>query len=162
MLGVSLRRLSRRVRALTGALLIAALVSNAQAVDLALSRVLSLNLTMFDDDVQLKPLSSNARFVASNGRFIFGSGTHSRWPVKLVDVPLVVRRAVLAAEDSEFYHHAGFQLAALARAAGANMLHGSVRLGGSTITEQLAKLNYSASQRTLGRKLHDVVYAARL
>src|SRR5256714_125888 len=162
MLGVSLHRLGRCVRALAGILAITVVASNATAVDMAASRALSRSLTLFDDHARLEPLPSNVRFVASDGRVIFPSRKHSRWPVKLVDVPLVVRHAVLAAEDSEFYHHAGFDLAALARAGLANVFHGSVRLGGSTITEQLAKLNYSTPERTVSRKLRDVVYAARL
>src|SRR2546421_2538064 len=70
------------------------------------------------------------------------------------------RRAVLAAEDADFYHHSGVNPLALLRAvAGTALGHTQ---GGSTITQQLAKLNYTGSSRTLFRKVREVFYASAL
>src|SRR5205085_820986 len=69
--------------------------------------------------------------------------------------------AVLAAEDANFYEHGGVDLTALTRAAWNDVRNGSVE-GGSTITQQLAKLNYTGSQRTVFRKFREMLYAAKL
>jgi penicillin-binding protein 1A len=80
--------------------------------------------------------------------------------IDLAAIPEHVRRAVLAAEDAEFYHHSGTNPLALARAV-ANTITGDTQ-GGSTITQQLAKLNYTGSHRSLFRKAREVFYASAL
>lgn len=80
--------------------------------------------------------------------------------VRLDQLPDHVSRAVLAAEDQNFYHHAGVDLTAIARAT-VRSLEGNTQ-GGSTITQQLAKLNYAGRDRTLFRKFKEVLYARRL
>jgi penicillin-binding protein 1A len=87
-------------------------------------------------------------------------GTRGSAPVKLSDLPPIVPHAVLAAEDANFYHHAGVDPAALARAAWSTV-RGHPQ-GGSTITQQLAKLDYAGSQHTLFRKVRELLYAFRL
>jgi penicillin-binding protein 1A len=72
-----------------------------------------------------------------------------------------VVHAVLAAEDAGFYQHGGVDLTALGRAAWNDVRSGHVQ-GGSTITQQLAKLNYTGSQRTFFRKFRELLYAAKL
>ena len=80
--------------------------------------------------------------------------------IELAAIPDHVRRAVLAAEDAEFYHHSGTNPLAIARAV-ANTVTGDTQ-GGSTITQQLAKLNYTGSHRSLFRKAREVFYASAL
>ena len=80
--------------------------------------------------------------------------------VDLAAIPEHVRRAVLAAEDAEFYHHSGTNPLAIVRAV-ANTVTGDTQ-GGSTITQQLAKLNYTGSHRSLFRKAREVFYASAL
>jgi penicillin-binding protein 1A len=81
-------------------------------------------------------------------------------PVKLAVVPKHVRNAVLAAEDKNFYHHGGVDPQAVTRAA-FRTLRGHSQ-GGSTITQQLAKLNYTAGEHTIFRKLREALYASKL
>ncbi len=76
------------------------------------------------------------------------------------DVPLHVRRAVLAAEDARFYEHSGTDPEAVGRAL-VHTLLGHPQ-GGSTITQQLAKLNYTAGERTLLRKVREVLFASAM
>jgi penicillin-binding protein 1A len=80
--------------------------------------------------------------------------------VELAAIPEHVRRAVLAAEDADFYHHSGTDPLAIVRAM-ANTVTGDTQ-GGSTITQQLAKLNYTGSHRSLFRKAREVFYASAL
>jgi len=83
-----------------------------------------------------------------------------RVPVRIADVPPAVRHAVLAAEDQDFYSHGGVDPTAVFRAF-LRTAQGRTQ-GGSTITQQLAKINYTARERTVLRKLKEVLYATEL
>jgi penicillin-binding protein 1A len=83
--------------------------------------------------------------------------------VPLDAVPPQVIRAFLAIEDAGFFEHCGLDFAALARAAWVNLrAGGEIRQGGSTITQQLAKSLLLDSDRTLRRKLRDMLLALRI
>jgi penicillin-binding protein 1B len=82
------------------------------------------------------------------------SGEEHR-PVRLDDVPKVLVRAVLAAEDHRFLDHPGLDVRSLTRAAWANIRAGRIRQGGSTITQQLIKMRLLTPRRTLARKLQE-------
>src|SRR4029079_1378094 len=62
---------------------------------------------------------------------------------------------------ADFYDHSGIDPAAVVRA-GLNDALGRQLQGGSTITQQLAKLNYTGNRRTVFRKLREALYALRL
>lgn len=86
-----------------------------------------------------------------------------RIPVRLKDLPDHVKNAILAAEDHRFYEHKGFDLLGILRALYANVTDKSEMLqGGSTITQQLAKIAFLESSRTLKRKVQDVIVATML
>src|SRR5581483_7395953 len=106
-------------------------------------------------------LPQSSKVVASDGSVVGRLGNEEHAPVDLHRLPPHVVHAVLAAEDAHFYEHGGVDLTALARAA-LNDVRGRHVQGGSTITQQLAKLNYTGSQRTLFRKLREVLYVAKL
>jgi penicillin-binding protein 1B len=76
-------------------------------------------------------------------------------PVRLSDVPPVVRTAVLATEDARFYEHGGLDPRGVLRAVWANVRKGRVVEGGSTITQQLVKSRLLTPERTLSRKLNE-------
>ena len=77
----------------------------------------------------------------------------------LHDVPKCLPEAVLAIEDRRFYHHFGIDLLGLLRAAGKDVLAGHVVEGGSTITQQLAKNLFLTPDRTLKRKVQEMLLA---
>ncbi|HEY3640288.1 MAG TPA: PBP1A family penicillin-binding protein [Xanthobacteraceae bacterium] len=79
--------------------------------------------------------------------------------VSLKDLPPYLPRAFIAIEDRRFYHHYGVDPFGLARAVIADVLHRGVQQGGSTITQQLAKNLFLTPQRTLWRKLQELVLA---
>jgi len=88
-------------------------------------------------------------------------------PLKLADAPReafpdVLVKAVLSIEDRRFYQHWGIDPAGIIRAARRNYDAGSIVEGGSTITQQVAKLRYLGSERTYGRKLRETFLAAWL
>jgi len=109
----------------------------------------------FDD------LPQASTVVAADGSVVGRLGNEEHQPVDLHRLPPHVVKAVLAAEDAHFYAHGGVDLTAMGRAAWNDVRSGKVQ-GGSTITQQLAKLNYTGSRRTVFRKLREVLYAAKL
>ncbi len=87
----------------------------------------------------------------------FGHKREQRQIISLDDVPQDLVHAVLAAEDTRFYQHRGVDLRAIVRAVYVDLRHGSIRQGGSTITQQLAKNYFLTPTRTLSRKLKELL-----
>ncbi len=89
------------------------------------------------------------------------SGRAQSWvPLDRIPRPLV--DAVLVAEDRGFFQHAGIAWRAVLRAAITNLRRGGVHQGGSTITQQLARLLFLDGQRTWARKAREAVIALLL
>ena len=85
-----------------------------------------------------------------------------RKALRLDDFPRHVVAAVLAAEDARFATHPGVDPLGLLRAMWINLRGGSVRQGGSTITQQLAKNLFLSPERTFARKLTEAALAVIL
>ena len=118
-------------------------------------------------------LSQSSTILDRNGKVIATLFTENRRPIKLGEVPLHARRALIAIEDSRFYEHNGLDVKGTARALARNSSSGSVQQGGSTLTQQYVKniLISSASteeaqkaaiQRSLRRKIQEARYALYL
>ncbi len=82
--------------------------------------------------------------------------------VRLSDVPATLKDGLLAVEDHRFYDHWGFSFIGIARAAWSNLRSGQVVAGGSTITQQLVKNYYLTPERTIVRKVTEVLMAVLL
>jgi penicillin-binding protein 1A len=82
--------------------------------------------------------------------------------VDLEAIPKVLRQAVVATEDSRFYRHNGVDLRGMARAVYHNLIPGGATEGGSTITQQLAKISLLSAERTLTRKMRDITLAVQI
>ncbi len=86
------------------------------------------------------------RIVAEDGSLLSEFGEERRSLVKLAEVPLHVRQAILAAEDSNFYDHSGVDWLAALRTAYTNAVGGQ-RAGASTITMQVARNFFLTRER---------------
>ena len=84
-----------------------------------------------------------------------------RW-VSYEHISPLLRRAVLIAEDDAFFSHGGLDWNEIRQAARKNLERGRVVRGGSTITQQLAKNLYLSEERTLLRKLKELILAVRI
>ena len=71
-------------------------------------------------------------------------------------------RAVIAAEDQRFFTHTGYDLTEILASIDNNQKPGQPRRGGSTLTQQLAKLLVTGSDRTAERKLRELLYAVEM
>lgn len=94
-----------------------------------------------------------------NGQVITEIGVQNRIPVKLSAIPLDVQNAFLAAEDVRFYEHIGIDPRAILRAIYHNIRGRSIQEGGSTITQQLAKNCFLTPERTIKRKIQELILA---
>jgi len=93
---------------------------------------------------------------------IYPAHKEDRELVKLSQLPPSLADALLAVEDQNFYDHYGVSFRGIARAMLANLKQGRVAQGGSTLTQQLVKNFYLSHERTLSRKLMEVVMAVML
>jgi penicillin-binding protein 1A len=100
------------------------------------------------------------RVYSAEGELIGEFGEEKRALIKIQDVPQVMKAAILAAEDDRFYQHGGVDYVGMARAAMAN-LRGR-REGASTITMQVARTFFLTREKTLARKLSEVLLAFKI
>ena len=105
------------------------------------------------------------RLHASNGDLIAEYAIENRVFLPIEEVPPLMKQAVLSAEDQNFYHHRGIDLVAMTRAAVTNVFNyasGKRLVGGSGITQQVAK-NFSLSgEVSYERKIKEAILAYRI
>jgi penicillin-binding protein 1A len=99
------------------------------------------------------------QIVDMQGRALARRGDLAGEPLPLKEMPSYVPKAFVAIEDRRFYEHHGVDPFGIGRAFVANALHRAVAQGGSTITQQLAKNLFLTQERTITRKLQEVLLA---
>ncbi|QQS39168.1 penicillin-binding protein [Candidatus Woesebacteria bacterium] len=110
--------------------------------------------------LQNREQSVSTKIYDRNGKLLYKIyDDKNRTPIKLKDVPIMVRQATLAAEDAEFYQHPGFSIKGILRAVRHNYQKDGELTGGSTITQQLVKNTLLTSEKTYVRKLREIVLA---
>lgn len=100
--------------------------------------------------------------LASDGQVIQKLGPATREKLVTGQMPLLVQRAFIAAEDRRFYQHDGIDPIGISRAMVRNISSGSVEEGASTITQQLARTVFLSQDRTIIRKLKEALLAGKL
>ncbi len=104
------------------------------------------------------PLSTH--ILDRNGKLLYEIfRDQNRTPIKLKDLPKYVPEATIAIEDKDYYSHKGVSLVSgVLRALRQDLLGGNLQ-GGSTITQQLVKVALLSQERTIQRKLKEIVLA---
>ena len=102
------------------------------------------------------------RIYSEEGVLIGEFGEERRAVVRLQDTPLMLRQAILAAEDERFYEHGGVDTLGVLRAAVSNVLSGGAREGASTITMQVARNFFLTSEKTFRRKINEALLALKI
>ncbi len=102
------------------------------------------------------------RVFSEDGKLISVFGTKRRIPVAINDIPLQVKQAYIAAEDSSFYSHPGFDIKGILRAVWQIVTTGKKQGGGSTITQQLTRNVFLTLDQTWTRKIKELFLAVKL
>ncbi len=101
----------------------------------------------------------NVRIVSVDGSLVANRGMTGGEAVGLHEMSPFIPEAVIAIEDRRFHSHFGIDPIGLARAMFENLTTGSISQGGSTITQQLAKNLFLKPDRTIERKVQEVLLA---
>ncbi len=128
---------------------------------------LGIFLALTDDLPRIQELrnfrpSSVTKLFSVEGDLVGEFFVEKRVPVALEEIPVHLRQAVIATEDRRFYEHAGLDWRGIARAIVKDIRAGSFKEGGSTITQQLAKVLFLTPEKTLTRKLKEAVLALQI
>jgi penicillin-binding protein 1A len=102
------------------------------------------------------------RVYTSDGYLLGEFGEERRALVRIAEVPIQLRQAILAAEDERFYEHPGIDVVGIARAALANVMSGGRGQGASTITMQVARNFFLSREKTYNRKLYEILLALKI
>ena len=101
----------------------------------------------------------NIKIVAADGSIIANRGSTGGEALSLDSMSPYLPQAVISIEDRRFYYHFGFDPIGLARAVVTNIVSGHTVQGGSTLTQQLAKNLFLTPERTMERKVQEVLLA---
>ena len=104
----------------------------------------------------------NSKILSRDGEILLEMGTETREVVPFEKMPKRVVGAFLAAEDDNFYNHEGIDYYGIMRAFIVNLKAGKLIQGGSTITQQVAKSFLLTKERTISRKIKDLLLARKI
>jgi penicillin-binding protein 1A len=102
------------------------------------------------------------RVYSAEGLLLGEFGKERRSLVKIDEVPELMKKAILAAEDERFYEHGGVDYIGVLRAALSNFTSGGVKQGASTITMQVARNFFLTKEKTLSRKFNEMMLAFKI
>lgn len=116
------------------------------------------------EQISSRQVSQSTKIYDRTGKILLYeiSNNQERTVVPLNDMPKNLREATVAVEDENFYVEPAFDWQAILRAFFVDLLHGQKLQGGSTITQQLAKNAFLTPQKTIVRKIKELILANRL
>lgn len=126
-----------------------------QRVKITLRNERIVQIIDLDEQVELLTVAIEPEVIAG----VYDETWEERRVVKLYEVPSLLIKALLAAEDQRFFEHEGIDLWRILGAGWANLLAGEVVQGGSTLTQQLIKNFFLTQEKTFARKLVEISMA---
>jgi penicillin-binding protein 1A len=129
----------------------------AAVIALAISPTLPSVQSLTDERLKV-PM----RVYTQEGILLAEFGEEKRIPVKIDEVPDLLIKAILAAEDDSFYFHQGVDFLGIVRATLANLREGRNAEGASTITMQVARNYFLTPEKTYTRKLREILLAFKI
>lgn len=111
------------------------------------------------------------RIVAESTKIYDRTGTHllyevhgeeKRTVIPFADIPDVIKYATISLEDEDFYHHFGIKFTSIARALFKDIITLERAQGGSTITQQLVKNALLSNEKSIARKIKEVILSFEL
>lgn len=142
-------------------------IRNLGAVILILSLLFAFYFLLLKDLPQPDKLITREQIISTkiydrHGQLLYKIyRNQNRTLVDLDKIPLVLQQATIAIEDGDFYSHQGFTVKGILRAAYNNLFKGTLQ-GGSTITQQLVKFALLTPEKTLIRKVKELILAIQV
>ena len=99
---------------------------------------------------------------SGDGTVLQQIGPATREKVGIAKMPELLPKAFIASEDQGFYKHGGVDYGAITRATLKNVIARDVVEGGSTITQQLARIVFLGQERSMGRKVREALLAQKM
>lgn len=106
------------------------------------------------------PIAS--KIFSKDGELLLELSKEDRQVVPIEEIPQNIIDTFLAAEDDNFYNHAGIDYLGITRAMLKNIKEGKIKQGASTITQQVAKSLLLSNERTFTRKIKDMILATKI
>ncbi len=123
--------------------------------------IFSFGLPTVESLKDYKP-SPGTIILAEDGRVLGQIKTEKGIHVPLHRIPASMVNAILATEDPRFFQHKGLDYRGILRAAFKDIISIRIKQGGSTITQQLAKVVFLSPVRSIARKIREVILARRI
>ncbi len=115
------------------------------------------------EDLQSRFVAKSTKIYDRNGVLLYDIfQEQNRTPVKLEDIPEVVKKSTISIEDKDFYKHGGFDVMGILRSFYRLVIHRRIEGGGSTLTQQLVKNALLTSDQSLVRKLKELILAIQV
>ncbi|TQJ06015.1 transglycosylase domain-containing protein [Kribbella jejuensis] len=151
------------VSALSGALAAGLAVPFAGFVGQGTAQV-AATVESLPKEFESDPLAVRSRILAADGTLLATLYEQNRVPVPLSSVAPIMRKAIVAIEDSRFYDHGALDLKGTLRAMVRNQTGGEVQQGGSSITQQYVKMSLVEKAKTAAerKKATEVSYERKL
>src|SRR6185295_17768495 len=141
--------------------ILAAVLFASTLVGSALLRKWLTELPPISDLEEYTP-SLTSRVYDIKGNLVAELFTERRALLPLSKIPVDLQNAVIGVEDDQFFNHWGISPKGILRAAVKNFFSGRVVQGGSTLTMQLSKLIFLTRERTISRKIKEVLLALQI
>ncbi len=126
----------------------------------ALVIIVGRDIPQLPDELEKLVLNTRTEFYSSTGKLIATMGEKNRVPLSRISPHF--RNALLAAEDFDFYEHAGISKTGILRAVWTNIRAGRVEGGASTLTQQLSRNFFFSLAQTGTRKVKEILLALQL
>lgn len=115
------------------------------------------------EDLQSRFVAKSTKIYDRNGELLYDIfQEQNRTPVKLADIPDVVKKSTIAIEDKDFYKHGGFDVWGIMRSFYRLIIHRRIEGGGSTLTQQLVKNALLTADQSIVRKLKELILAIQV
>ncbi|MBW7997438.1 MAG: PBP1A family penicillin-binding protein [Candidatus Glassbacteria bacterium] len=126
----------------------------------AVAIIVGRDIPQLPDELEKLVLNTRTEFYSSTGKLIATMGEKNRVPLSRISPHF--RHALLAAEDYDFYKHAGISKTGILRAIWTNIRAGRVEGGASTLTQQLSRNFFFSLAQTSSRKIKEILLAFQL
>lgn len=115
------------------------------------------------EELSNRDVATATKIYDRNGELLYDIyKNQNRTPIKLAEVPEVVKQSTIAIEDKDFYKHQGFAPLGIIRSAFELIVYRQIEGGGSTLTQQLVKNALLSPERTAIRKLKEFILAIQV